>query len=83
MEIVAQLGPGHWTFRVPQEIQGGVRLRVSGASAGTTAIVRLGEEAAGVDGSAPMSPARPSPFAFSLSRTRITPCYPCTRRDRS
>ena len=44
VEITEELGPGHWTFRVPREIQGGIHLRVTGAQAGTTAIVRLGEE---------------------------------------
>jgi hypothetical protein len=42
--ITEQLGPGHWTFRAPKEIQGGIRLRVTGAQAGTTVVVRLGEE---------------------------------------
>lgn len=44
VEITEELGPGHWTFRAPKEIQGGVRLRVTGAQAGTTVVVRLGEE---------------------------------------
>ena len=37
-------GPGHWSFRVPKEVQGGVVLTVDGAVEGTTALMRLGEE---------------------------------------
>jgi hypothetical protein len=54
VEILEELGPGHWTFRVPKEIQGGVRLHVTGASTGTTVIVRLGEEPTANGTSTPM-----------------------------
>lgn len=41
---LTQEGPGHWSFQMRKEIQGGIRLAVADGVAGATATIRLGEE---------------------------------------